>query len=151
MSGTVSGFFRCLSAGLAALIAVSLLHGCNSEVFVDDFMPEDVHFSIGNGESVTVLFSSDAWGVLSVSEEFGKGRMYDFDGNYTGRSLPLGEEETAVVRFTDGTVSFRIERRVPSELVIVAEDMADVSDRDVEITVGNEFESGVLYVEMRGN
>ena len=65
------------------LIAVFILHGCNSEVFINDFAPSISEIRLSEKDSVSEIgFESSNWDVKSVF-------FIDEEPPYTGLPGPL--------------------------------------------------------------
>ena len=133
---------------LSVSVSACLVCGCNSGVFIEDFMPdvpEKVHLAYGT--PVKITFMSDNWELKEV-RPFGTGKICDFEGNETGRHLPFEKGELARVAFSDGFTMFHIDKRNGRELEIVVDENLRNEDSRIFLVVGNEYDSKEIEISL---
>lgn len=129
--------------------------GCNSDVFIDDFLPEAPSVVVERSETVSkIRFKAANWDIQSImgsaQSDMGLmtlyGDIYDAEGNLVTRNQPLYGDGLLKMVYDDGLVDFRIERNDYRGLdVLFGENLRD-RPYDVQIYVGNEYESGTVEV-----
>ena len=134
------------TAGLLSL----LLAGCNSDVFIDEFMPgEPPSVTIERAdEPVTVSFEADNWGVRYF-EDLGYGfstQCTDKDGNSC--YLPLEEGQVGTVRIYNEFFDLEAARRGGHELELTLRE--NLYDHPVEfgLAVGNMYEEKLIPLRL---
>lgn len=129
--------------------------GCNSDVFIDEFLPESSSVVVERSEAVSkIRFKAANWDIWSVAgsaqSDMGLmtlyGDIYDLNGNIVSHNQPLGGEGLLKMVYNDGLVDFRIERNDYRGLdVLFSENLYD-RPYGVQIYVGNDYESGTVEV-----
>ena len=74
--------------------------GCNSGVFIDDYLPEVPVVQLSETDSVArINFKSDNWDILNIygASENVWGVVCDLEGKPDGRNLPLENGANAVI------------------------------------------------------
>ena len=139
---------RLRAAGLMLLALAG--SGCNGDVFIDEFMPGDPpSISIGRaGETVTVPFEADNWGVRYF-EDLGYGfstQCTDGDGN--GFHLPMEEGQTGTVRIYNEFFDLEAVRCSGRELELTLRE--NLYDNPVEfgLAVGNLYEEKLISLRL---
>lgn len=125
--------------------------GCNSGVFIDDYLPEVPVVQLSETDSVArINFKSDNWDILNIygTSENVWGVVCDLDGKPDGRNLPLENGANAVIKLSHEYCDFRVEKRNGRELCIFAGENMNRSALDVEIIVGNEYEMKSIPVSL---
>ena len=114
-----------------------LLSACNSDVFVKEFLPKEMSYTLESGDSIRIPFGDDAWeieGVYLTGELTGD--VYDLEGNLQEKNVPLhGKYIQGLVRMVSENEFFgiQLERSSGKELKVKAG--INLNDHDVEITV----------------
>ena len=139
---------RLRAAGLMLLALAG--SGCNGDVFIDEFMPGDPpSISIGRaGETVTVPFEADNWGVRYF-EDLGYGfstQCTDGDGN--GFHLPMEEGQAGTVRIYNEFFDLEAVRCSGRELELTLRE--NLYDNPVEfgLAVGNLYEEKLISLRL---
>lgn len=125
--------------------------GCNSGVFIDDYLPEVPVVQLSETDSVArINFKSDNWDILNIygASENVWGVVCDLEGKPDGRNLPLENGANAVIKLGYEYCNFRVEKRNGRELCIYAGENMNRSALDVEIIVGNEYEMKSIPVSL---
>lgn len=125
--------------------------GCNSNVFVDDYLPEVPVIQLSETDSVArIAFESDNWDILNIYGDYENvwETICDLEGNPDGRSLPLKNGENAVIKLGYEYCDFRVEKRNGRELCIFFGDNMNRAALDVKIVVGNEYEIKSIPVSL---
>lgn len=125
--------------------------GCNSGVFIDDYLPEVPVVQLSETDSAArINFKSDNWDILNIygASENVWGVVCDLEGKPDGRNLPLENGANAVIKLGYKYCDFRVEKRNGRELCIYAGENMNRSALDVEIIVGNEYEMKSIPVSL---
>ena len=114
-----------------------LLSACNSDVFVREFLPKEMSYTLESGDSIRIPFGDDAWeieGIYLTSELIGD--VYDLEGNLQEKDVPLhGKHIQGLVRIVSENEFFgiQVERSSGKELKVKAG--INLNDHEVEITM----------------
>lgn len=130
-----------ISIKLLSVFITILFYGCNSDIFIKDFIKEIPETCIvENGKEYSLYFDTADWDILNInnvqSDDF---KICDLDGNQKNNSLPLENGETAILYFENPYHRFRIEKRNSKELKIICEKNLDNSPICFGIEVGNKY------------
>lgn len=122
--------------------------GCNSDVFIDDFMPGNPpSVSIEQeGATVTVPFEEDNWGIHSLGSfygSFGVG-VTDLEGN--DLYLPLEEGQTGIVRIIDDFLDLEAVKRNGREVELTLRENLYDYPVELELVVGNRYEEKIIPI-----
>lgn len=96
----------------SVLSLMSVLAGCNSEVFIDEFLTDCPTVSLSEDETdVTVRFETDNWEIVSLDNlrEDLSVFVTDLEGK-NRKSLPLEEGETGIVHCRNSFLDFQVEK-----------------------------------------
>ncbi len=141
----MKSLFRYILSVSAAIFAI----GCNSGVFVDEFLPESPSVVVErSGEASKIRFKAANWDILSSvgGSTTLYGEIYDMNGNLVSRNQPLYGDGLLKMVYDDGLVDFRIERNDYRQLdIFFGENLYD-RPYEVLIYVGNDYESGTVGV-----
>lgn len=127
-----------------SFVLATFLTGCNPEVFIADFLPENPKVTVEEGKS-SIFFKSDNWGILSLVKDSQISAaivplvVYDLEGKRIG-SLPLEERALAVLSVNDKIIDFKIEKRDPQRLEVICEENMEDHPACYFIEVGNVYE-----------
>ena len=136
------------AAGLLLLLFAG--GGCNGDVFIDDFMPgEPPTVSIGQeGETVTIPFEADNWGICSLSSfynPFGV-QVTDLEGN--DLHLPMEEGQTGIVRTIDDFLDLEAVKRNGREVELTLRENLYDNPVELDLVVGNGYEEKTIPVRV---
>ena len=139
---------RCPCGGAAPL--AFRRGGCNGDVFIDDFMPgEPPTVSIGQeGETVTIPFEADNWGICSLSSfynPFGV-QVTDLEGN--DLHLPMEEGQTGIVRTIDDFLDLEVVKRNGREVELTLRENLYDNPVELDLVVGNGYEEKTIPVRV---
>lgn len=130
-------YFRFVNAIIATVLSGT---ACNSEVFIDDFLPQVPEPITLWTEPAAIIFNAENWDIQFVAEEneYLSYEVTDLQGNRLG--LPLENKNLAIVQVQNNLLDFKIERRENRKLnIIPGENMSSVP-KNISITVGNKYE-----------
>src|SRR5690554_3030532 len=104
---------------LLSLSILMLISGCNSDIFVEDFLPgEQIDVAISETDNrKEINFKSDNWKLIEIVSLMGAPfttRAYTLDGEPV--SFPFGEKEPAIVHCVGDFIDFRVEKRGGNKL-----------------------------------
>ncbi|WP_308763528.1 hypothetical protein [uncultured Bacteroides sp.] len=138
--------FRMLQCSILSLMSV--FAGCNSEVFIDEFLTDVPTVSLSETENeVTVRFDTDNWSIIDINYLRSDVSVFatDLEGE-NGKSLPFEEGETGIVHCRNTFLDFQVEKRNGRELHLIAGE--NLYDRPFEaaIRVGNRYEEKMIQV-----
>ena len=127
---------------LLYLSVLMLLSGCNSDIFIEDFLPgEQMDVAISETDNTKEInFKSDNWKLIEISSIMGGSfniESYTFDGQPV--SFPFGEKEPAIVHCLSDFIDFRIEKRNGHKLQFTLNENLMNEDVTMLITVGNDY------------
>lgn len=104
------------------LSLMSVLAGCNSEVFIDEFLTDSPTVSLSETENeVTVRFDTDNWSIVDIN--YLRSDMSVFVTDLEGKnrkSLPLEEGETGIVHCQNSFLDFQVVKSNSRELHLIA-------------------------------
>lgn len=127
---------------LLYLSMLIFLSGCNSDVFVEDFLPgEQMDVAISETDNTKEInFKSDNWRLIDITP-FMSGsfttRAYTLDGEPV--SFPFGEKEPAIVHCLSDFIDFRVEKRGGNKLLLTLNENLMNEDVTMLIKVGNDY------------
>ena len=124
--------------------------GCNGDVFIDEFMSgEPPTVSIGQeGETVTIPFEADNWGICSLSSfynPFGV-QVTDLEGN--DLHLPMEEGQTGIVRTIDDFLDLEAVKRNGREVELTLRENLYDNPVELDLVVGNGYEEKTIPVRV---
>ena len=124
--------------------------GCNGDVFIDEFMSgEPPTVSIGQeGETVTIPFEADNWGICSLSSfynPFGV-QVTDLEGN--DLHLPMEEGQTGIVRTIDDFLDLEAVKRNGREVELTLRENLFDNPVELDLVVGNGYEEKTIPVRV---
>ena len=122
--------------------------GCNGDVFIDEFMSgEPPTVSIGQeGETVTIPFEADNWGICSLSSfynPFGV-QVTDLEGN--DLHLPMEEGQTGIVRTIDDFLDLEAVKRNGREVELTLRENLYDNPVELDLVVGNRYEEKTIPI-----
>lgn len=119
-----------------------LLSGCNSDVFIKDFLPgEQMDIALSETDNTKeIKFKSDNWSLLEIVSPMDKQftiKAYSLDGE----SVPFyfGEKEAALVHCYSDFVDFRVEKSDGKKLQLTLTENLMNEDVTMLIKVGNDY------------
>ena len=127
---------------LLYLSILMFLFGCNSDIFVEDFLSGgqmDVAISEADNRK-EINFKSDNWRLIEIVSLMGAPfttRAYTSDGEPV--SFPYGEIEPAVVHCLGDYIDFHVEKSSGKKLQLTLHENLMNADVTMLITVGNEY------------
>lgn len=118
-----------------------LISGCNSDIFVKDFLPgEQMDVVISEADNrKEINFKSDNWrlfNIISLGYSFTT-RAYTADGEEV--SFPYSEKEPAVVHCLNDFTDFRVERINGKKLQFTLNENLMNVDVTMLVNIGNEY------------
>lgn len=119
-----------------------LISGCNSDIFVKDFLPgEQMDVALSETDSrKEIHFKSDNWRLLQIvsfMDEPFTIKAYTLDGEPV--SFPFGEKEAAIVHCLSDFIDFRVEKRDGNKLQLTLNENLMNEDVTMLIKVGNDY------------
>lgn len=129
---------------IAAILLLTLLQGCNSMVFIDEFLKETPEIVLSHSHSATVPFENGDWRILQVTAPNGieySGDIYDLEGNLIrDNTYNFGDIDSPLkfVHHKPG-LAFSVTRPVEDRLIITLEESLRDEPLCIEIVVGNEW------------
>lgn len=140
------------------IIAVSILHGCNSEVFISDFAPSINEVLLSEKDSVAeVGFESSDWDVRSVffidedSNYYSiNGDIYGHDGNLVYKDSHLYTDGLELVKLvvSHPDIKLTIERKDVKHLVLSNSENMDDETKRIYLNIGNKYNSKHISVDI---
>lgn len=140
------------------LIAVFILHGCNSEVFINDFAPSISEVRLSEKNSVSEIgFESSNWDVKSVFfiDEEGvyhgiNGDIYGHDGNLVYKDSYLHTDGLELVKLevSHPDIKLTIERKDVKHLVLSNSENMDNKTKRIYLNIGNKYNSKHISVDI---
>lgn len=140
------------------IIAVSILHGCNSEVFISDFAPSIDEVRLSEKDSVSEIgFESSNWDVKSVFyiDEEGvyhgiNGDIYGHDGNLVYKDSYLHTDGLELVKLevSHPDIKLTIERKDVKHLVLSNSENMDDETKRIYLNIGNKYNSKHISVDI---
>ncbi len=127
---------------LLSLSILMLISGCNSDIFVEDFLPgEQIYVAISETDNrKEINFKSDNWKLIEIVSLMGAPfttRAYTLDGEPV--SFPFGEKEPATVHCVGDFIDFRVEKRGGNKLQLTLNENLMNEDVTMLIKVGNDY------------
>ena len=141
----IKHFESCIAHLAFGLLFAFTQGGCNSDVFIDEFMPgEPPSVSLARvGECATIPFEGDNWGILSIYAYSGMHAWpTDLEGN--SLSLPLDEGQLAIVHVQDEFFDFQIEKKNRHELSVTLHENLYDNPVELSLVVGNPYEEKAI-------
>ncbi len=116
--------------------------GCNSDIFVEDFLPgEQIDVAISETDNTKEInFKSDNWRLIDIISFMGVSfttRAYTLDGEPV--SFPFGEKEPVIVHCLSDYIDFRVEKRGGNKLQLTLNENLMNEDVTMLIKVGNDY------------
>lgn len=140
------------------LIAVFILHGCNSEVFISDFAPSINEVRLSEKDSVSEIgFESSNWDVKSVFfiDEEGvyhgiNGDIYGHDGNLVYKDSYLYTDGLELVKLEVSypDIKLTIERKDVKHLVLSNSENMAYETKRIYLNIGNKYNSKHISVDI---
>ena len=134
-------------AGVCFLSMLSLCTSCNNDLFIDEFLKQDVSQTVSCGDSAVVRFDGSNWDVLTVgytqSTHFSV-KAYDSEGNKLTEYAQYGYPGMARIEAENEYNYFEIKRNSERELKIRPLEMLHDKPFLLDILVGNDYEQRVL-------
>lgn len=128
---------------MMAVAAAVLCWGCNGDVFIDEFLPDDLQVTIeGNGGSVSIPFDAGNWdlnGVASVADGYMFSRIFDLEGNELGHDF--GFDGLGELRYETTLLDFSVRRPSDDLLEITLYENMYEEPFSVMVMVGNDYET----------
>lgn len=127
---------------LLYLSILMFLFGCNSDIFVEDFLPGgqmDVAISEADNRK-EINFKSDNWRLIEIASLMGAPfttQAYTSDGEPV--SFPFSEIEPAIVHCLGDFIDFCVEKISGKKLQLTLNENLMNEDVTMLITVGNEY------------
>ena len=145
-------YFQSFSARLsrtAGLLFLALAWGgCNSGVFIDEFMPgEPPSVSLAQvGESATIPFEADNWGIFALRSYYMQGTFRTWATDLEGYSIsfPLDEGQLGVVHTQDDFFDLQIEKKNRHELSVTLHENLYDNPVELSLLVGNRYEEKTI-------
>lgn len=141
------------------LIAVFILHGCNSEVFINDFAPSINEVRLSEKDSVYEIgFESSNWDVKSVFfiDEEGiyhsiNGNIYGHDGNLAYKDSYLHTDGLELVKLevSHQDIKLTIERKDIKHLVLSNSENMAYETKRIYLNIGNKYNSKHIPVDIK--
>ena len=137
---------RLRAAGLMLLALAG--SGCNGDVFIDEFMPgEPPSVSIGRaGETVTVPFEADNWGIYNLGSIYSSFRVgvTDLEGNALYLPLEEGQTGIVIVRIIDDFLDLEAVKRNGREVELTLRENLYDAPVELDLEVGNMYETKTI-------
>lgn len=153
MTTTNISLFPCLCRRLARPLGLALaawaLGSCNSQVFIDDFLPHPPSVAVAEaGERVVIPFEADNWSFRRVDYLLNDIQTYSYDSEGNFRYLPFDEGQRGTLRLNGDYFDLQVERTQPRELEVLLKE--NLYDNPVELTivVGNAYEEKDLRLSV---
>ena len=140
-------FYKKNLAGICLALTLPLWTSCNNDLFVDEFLAEDVNLTVACGDSAMVHFDADNWDVLSIDFLSGanfKVKSYDSDGNLLSDKSQYNYHGMARIEAENDYNYFEIERTSERKLKFRPLEMMHDDSYNLDILVGNEYEQRQL-------
>ena len=137
-----------LAAPLACLAIALLAGACNSDVFIDEFMPgEPPSVSLARvGECTTIPFEGDNWGILALRSHYMHGTFRTWATDLEGYSIsfPLDEGQLGIVHTQDDFFDLQIEKKNRHELSVTLHENLYDNPVELSLVVGNPYEEKTI-------
>lgn len=143
---------------LTVITAVTILHGCNSEVFISDFAPSVSEVRLSEKDSVSEIgFDLSNWDVKSVFfiDEDGiyqgvNGDIYGHDGNLVYQDSYLYTDGLELVKLvvSHPDIKLTIERKDATHLVFSKPGNTDYETKRIYLNIGNRYNSKQISVDI---
>lgn len=135
-------------AGFCFASTLPLWTSCNNDLFIDEFLVQDVSYTVSCGDSVVVHFDASNWDVLSVGNNLQSAsfnvKSYDSEGNLISENTHYGYPGMARIVGENAYNYLEIERVSGRELKFRPLEMMHDSPFDLDVVVGNEHEQRTL-------
>ncbi len=127
---------------------VILLVGCNDDIFIDNFLPNDQPILVVSDadNNKEISFKSNNWAILGVNDIFSYNSIKAYDLNGNSVYLPFKNSELGVVHWKSEFVDFHIEKRSPDKLKFILNENLHNGYSQVLVRVGNEYDQ--KYIEL---
>ena len=134
--------------GVCFALTLPLWTSCNNDLFVDEFLAQDVSQTVSCGDSAVVQFDGSNWNVLSVGNNLLGApfnvKSYDSKGNLLSENTHSGYPGMARIVGEDEYNYLEIKRVSGRELKFCPLEMMHDSPFDLDVVVGNEYEQRTL-------
>ena len=134
--------------GACFALTLPLWTSCNNDLFIDEFLAQDVSQTVSCGDSAVVRFDTSNWNVLSVGNTLMGAhftvKSYDSEGNLLSEHVQSGYPGMARIVGEDAYNYLEIERVSGRELKFRPLEMMHDTPFDVNVVVGNEYEKRTL-------
>ena len=140
------------------IIAVIVLHSCNSEVFISDFAPSVSEVQLSEKDPVSeIYFESSNWDIQSVydMDENGnyneiKGDIYGLDGSLIAENASLYTNGLGQVKIKvlHPDIKLTIERKDGIHLVLSGSENMNYETKRVYIDIGNTYNGRQISVDI---
>ena len=140
------------------IIAVIVLHSCNSEVFISDFTPSVSEVQLSEKDPVSeIYFESSNWDIQSVydMDENGnyneiKGNIYGLDGSLIAENASLYTNGLGQVKIKvlHPDIKLTIERKDGIHLVLSGSENMNYETKRVYIDIGNTYNGRQISVDI---
>ena len=140
------------------IIAVIVLHSCNSEVFISDFTPSVSEVQLSEKDPVSeIYFESSNWDIQSVydMDENGnyneiKGDIYGLDGSLIAENASLYTNGLGQVKIKvlHPDIKLTIERKDGIHLVLSGSENMNYETKRVYIDIGNTYNGRQISVDI---
>lgn len=134
---------------MLSLCLAGAMASCNSEVFIEDFLPIPERVTVDCSGKTTIRFEAGNWDLLGVSKggiHYQNETVRDLKGRLMGHGLPLEGGELAIVSFKGDYYDFNIEKRDSLTLDLVLNENLYNDSLVVAVEVGNQFERKTIDV-----
>ena len=133
-------------AGVIIALTLPLWTSCNNDLFIDEFLAQDISQTVSCGDSAVVRFDGSNWDVLSVGTlgTFSQIKTYDSEGNILTEYAQYGYPGMAKMEAENEYNYLEIERVSGRELKFRPLEMMHDSPFDLDVVVGNEYEQRTL-------
>ena len=128
---------------------LTLLCSCNSDIFIEDFLPEVPQAIVITeaDNSKEVHFNADNWALFDItplstmpsSTTYTTLKAYTPDGKPV--SFPSGEREYGMLHYTNDFIDFQVEKKSGNKLKIVLHENLLNDDVEMQVTVGNDYKT----------
>ena len=129
-------------------LTLPLWTSCNNDLFIDEFLAQDVSQTVSCGDSAVVHFDASNWDVLSVGDNLLGApfnvKSYDSEGNLISEHTHSGYPGMARIVGEDEYNYLEIERVSGRELKFRPLEMMHDGPFDLDVVVGNEHEQRTL-------
>lgn len=127
-----------------------IVTGCNSDIFVDAFLRENLSISLSETENnIQVQFEASNWNILSVEGVRSDVVVTASDMEGRRKDFPFGGGATGVVHYGNEFLDFRIEKPNGRELTLTFSENLYDQEVDLWIIVGNKLDEKLINVSLQ--